>query len=440
MRTFFCLLVFCVAVRAGEWGRTLRAAKSDDRHRRAAALKVLAEGQILPHTAGEAAAGERVLARFFSDRFTGAERALAVRAYVRLDRPGIYKKLLKRLEKERDDRVLHGAELAFAGAPKGIVRRLVQHIDKAKEPLERAVFVRMLGAMTDPEARRRIRLRAGIADHWCPWSAAIHALPGQRKTKNPELFKPLMALLDHNDPALLSAATDALARLTGRKYGRDAARWKQWWSEEGQADPFAPPAAPAPPKKAPKHDARSYAKTEERRTIGSTFFGIPITKRKVAFVFDVSGSMRYKLPLAYDQLLRAVKALPPGATFEVVFFNEHVWPWRDRLSHADPVTKELLVRHLPTIEIKSYTNLFDSIARALRLDVEEVFVISDGAPNRGRWRLPRDIIREVKKLNAGKATINTISVVRVVDGDKHIALLRQIAKDGGGRHEQRTLK
>jgi hypothetical protein len=105
------------------------------------------------------------------------------------------------------------------------------------------------------------------------------------------------------------------------------------------------------------------------------------------------------------------------------------------------VTKDLLVRHLPTIEIKSYTNLFDSVADALDLEPEEIFVISDGAPNRGRWRLPRDIIREVKARNAVVgARIHTVSVVRVVDGDEHIALLKAIAEGNAGEHVQRTLK
>ena len=161
---------------------------------------------------------------------------------------------------------------------------------------------------------------------------------------------------------------------------------------------------------------------------------------KVVFVFDVSASMRYKLPLAYDQLARAVKALPSRSLFEVVFFNEFVRPWRGRLSHADPVTKELLVRHLPEIEIKSYTNIYDSLDRALAMRPDEIFLISDGEPNRGRWRLPRDILREVAKLNTRKVRINTISVVRRVDGDKHVTLLREIAESHGGTHVQRTLK
>ncbi|MHC4493662.1 MAG: hypothetical protein ACYTDU_18830, partial [Planctomycetota bacterium] len=115
-------------------------------------------------------------------------------------------------------------------------------------------------------------------------------------------------------------------------------------------------------------------------------------------------------------------------------------PWRGRLSHADPVTKELLLRHIPTMEVKSYTNLFDSMEKALDLGIDEMFVISDGEPNRGRKQFLRDILKELKKLNTGGTVIHTISVVRTVDGDDHVALLRSIAEQHGGQHVARTLK
>jgi hypothetical protein len=124
----------------------------------------------------------------------------------------------------------------------------------------------------------------------------------------------------------------------------------------------------------------------------------------------------------------------------VIFFNEHVWPWRGRLSHADPVTKELLIRHLPTIEVKNYTNLFDAIETALGLDVDEIFVISDGEPNRGRKQFPDEILAELRRINTKGTRIHTISVVRTVDGDEHPAILRLIAEENHGQHVERTLK
>ena len=143
---------------------------------------------------------------------------------------------------------------------------------------------------------------------------------------------------------------------------------------------------------------------------------------------------------AVEQLERAVKSLPSTAQFEVVFFNEHVWPWRGRLSCADPVTKGLLVRHLPTIEVKNYTNLFEAIETALALGVEEVFVVSYGEPNRGRKQFADEILAELKRLNTKRAKIHTVSVIRTVDGEEHVKLLKRIADESGGTHVERTLR
>jgi len=300
--------------------------------------------------------------------------------------------------------------------------------------------VRVLGELPGEEARRRIRLRAAMADHWCPRSAAVHALVHDRA---PESYALLVALLDEDEPAVRTAAVESLGYLTGKDFGLDVAAWKAWWRtrdetqaiDEALADGEGEGGAGAP-----KEDERRYAHELPARTIRPYYFGIPVRGSTVAFVFDVSASMRYKLPLAFDQLTRAVCGLPSTSRFEVIFFNEQVWPWRGRLSHADPVTKALLVAHLPEIKIRSYTNLFDSIEQALELEVEEIFVISDGEPNRGRRQLPRDILSELKRLNTHGTRIHTVSIVRVVDGDDHVRLLAKIAEENGGEHVERTLK
>jgi hypothetical protein len=427
------VLVLAALARADDFGRTLRGLKADDRERRREALDAFAAARIRPDSRSERRQAERALARFLSARFPGSERALAVQGLGRLSEPP-YDRLLKWLPEERDDRVLAAAEEVFRAAPGKFGFELASRLAETRDPVPRAILIRMLGAIPDADARRRTRLHASIADHWCPRAAAAHALARDR---DPAALPPLVALLDSDDPALLTAAAESLTLLTRQPFGRDAVKWKAWWDTRAEDAPLL-----EVPREPLREGERRYAHEDRaRRTVAPRYFGIPIRGRKVVFVFDVSASMRYKLPLATDQLVRAVKGLPSDSEFEVIFFNEHVWPWRGRLSHADPVTKELLVRHLPTIEIKSYTNLFDSVAEALDLGPEEVFVISDGAPNRGRWRLPRDIIREVKARNETVgATIHTVSVVRVVDGDEHIALLKAIAEGNGGEHVQRTLK
>jgi len=432
MRRFALLLLLAGTAFAGtDLGRTLRALKADDRDRRREALEALAGGEVEAASRSQQDQAFRALRRFLSDRVPGPERALAVQALGRLGGDRVYEELLDRVGEERDDRVLQATEEAFRKGPPDWADRLLQRVHEAPDPLTRAAVMRMLGALPGEAARQRVRLRASMADDWCPWATAIHALADD---KDPEALAELEKLLDASDPAVLTAALESLTRITRKQFGRDVVKWKAWLRTREQTE------AIEKAEEAAGGERRTYAENPERRTVAGHFFGIPIRGKKVVFVFDVSASMRYKLPIAYEQLSLAVKSLPSSAMFEVVFFNEHVWPWRGRLSHADPITKELLLEHLDTIEIKSYTNLFDSIEKALSLEPDEVFVISDGAPNRGRKKFPSDIRAGILELNRRHARINTVSVVRVVDGEEHIALLAGIAEDSGGETVQRTLK
>jgi hypothetical protein len=435
------LLALFAAPAAGEdFDKALRSLRGDDRDRRRAALDAFARGELGPATDYQRDRALDVLRRFLSDRFPGDDRAQAFRAIGRLGTDRAYGALLDRLASDADDRVLGAAEEAFRAAPESLLDDVTLRIEKAEDPLVRAVYVRVLGAL--PGAAARIRLRATMPDEWCPRAAAALALS---RDKSPEALPPLVELLDSDDPALLTAAIESLTALTRKDLGRDPAAWKAWWETRDQVAPIEEALAGKEGGEGggpwPDGERRTVARPPSaRKTIGGTYFGIPVAGSKVAFVCDVSGSMRYKLDLAYEQLSRAVKALPSTSRFEVVFFNEHVWPWRGRLSCADPVTKELLLRHLPTIEVKNYTNLFDAIETALALGVEEVFVVSDGEPNRGRKQFPDEILAELKRLNTRGTRIHTVSVIRTVDGEEHVALLKRIAEANGGQHTERTLR
>ncbi len=441
MLRLFLLALLAAPAFGEDFDRALRSLKADDRERRQAALDAFARGDLTAGTPTQRDRALEALKRFLSSRFPGDERAQAFRAIGRLGTDRAFAALLDRLAEEADDRVLGAAEEAFAAAPEALVEDVAVRVEKAGDPVVRAVYVRVLGAI--PGAAPRIRMRATMPDDWCPRAAAAHALA---RDKSPEALPPLVALLGSEDPALVTAAVESLTRLTRLGFGRDLVAWRTWWETRDALEPLDEAlskkegGAGGGDQPKPDGERRTVAERTERRTIGGTYFGIPVSAEKVAFVCDVSGSMRYKLPLAYDQLVRAVKALPSTSRFDVVFFNEHVYPWRGRLCSADPVTKELLLRHLTTIEIKSYTNLFDSIEIALGLGVDEVFVVSDGEPNRGRKKFPDDICSELKRINLRHAKIHTVSVVRTVDGEEHISLLKRIADESGGDHVARTLK
>jgi hypothetical protein len=76
----------------------------------------------------------------------------------------------------------------------------------------------------------------------------------------------------------------------------------------------------------------------------------------------------------------------------------------------------------------------------LALEVDEIFVISDGEPNRGRKQFADEILAELKRLNTKGTRIHTVSVIRTVDGDEHVSVLKRIADENGGMHISRTVR
>lgn len=434
MRALICCLILAVPVVADDFGRVLRAAKHDDRRTRRAALGTLADGTVAPSSRAQTEKMIRQLKVYLSSRSLGPDRALAVRALGRLANEKVHRRIIDRVGQERDDRVLAAMEQVFANGSAEWLETLLARFRAAKEPVERAAYLRMALALRSDKAKSLARIRATMIDDWVVQATAVEAL---HRDRGKGVAKICIELLDHSDPAVVGAAIEVLATRTGKRFGRDLIGWKTWWNTREKVAALEEAMKEADRGK----ETKTVSREEKKQPVRSYFFGMPVRGRRIVFVYDVSGSMRKKLPIANKQLLDSIRGLPPSSEFEVVFFNEHVYPWRRRFSHADPITKALLVRHLEQLEIKSYTNLFDAIETALRLKPDEMFVISDGQPNRGRKQLPRDIRSELKKLNPrAKVRIHTVSVVRRMDGGEHVTLLRAIAEDHGGKSVQRTLR
>ncbi|MHC4954381.1 MAG: hypothetical protein ACYTGZ_10860 [Planctomycetota bacterium] len=433
------LLLLALPAAAGDFERLLRKARSGDRVTRREALESLADGTVQPGNPSQAAKMARTLDAFLTSKSLGTDRALAVLALGRLRSPKVYAALVKRMRKERDDRVLAAMDKVFSEAPPEWHDTILARFGKtaSEDAIQRAVYMRMASALPGKKVRAYVRTRARMADPWVIQATVVQALLRDKDERVPELC---IELLDAGDRAVNGAALEVLEARTGKRFGRDVVAWKTWWNTRKKTDSLDRAIAEAEKQGGPRPETKTVSREEKKEPVRSYFFGMPIRGRKVVFVFDISASMRKKLPIALEQLVKSIKGLPPRTKFEVVFFNEFVWPWRNRLSHADPVTKALLIEHLRKLEIKSYTNLFDAMEKGLLLDPDEMFVISDGAPNRGRKKFERDILSELKRLNErSKAVIHTVSVVRTVDGDDHIGLLKRIAAENGGESVQRTL-
>ncbi len=87
----------------------------------------------------------------------------------------------------------------------------------------------------------------------------------------------------------------------------------------------------------------------------------------------------------------------------------------------------------------SFTNLYDAVETAFQyggrgrhpsvtpLRLDAVFVLSDGAPNRGRYHVPTQLVAGIAALSGRTVPVHTVGA-----GEQVMALLRQIAAVTGG--------
>jgi hypothetical protein len=376
-------------------------------------------------------------------RRDGAERALVAGVLLRL--PGeepldLWARLLDP-EREDDDRV-HAAALdgvAARASDPTLARRLVEVVrDPKASPAAKGLALEALGGVEGPVADLLLRdARPGAT--WV--EEACRAL-GLARRGGAAVVAPLIALLDHDAAAVRVHAWEGLVRVTRRDEPPDRAAWERWW--RGQGGRLPAPAARrrdgAPVAGDPADDP--YA--APTRSFVPTYYGIPVRGKtwgvNVVFCLDVSASMsEHGIEPARRHLKDALLALTTQDRFDVVGFNENVLPWAGRPVRAHPVPQARVVAWLDAIVPRSFTNLYDAVEAAfeyagrgrrpsdapIRLDA--VFVLSDGAPNRGRYHLPTQVVDGIAALS-----LKTVPVHTVGAGEQVMALLRQIAAATGG--------
>jgi hypothetical protein len=108
---------------------------------------------------------------------------------------------------------------------------------------------------------------------------------------------------------------------------------------------------------------------------------------------------------------------------------------------AHPVVKAKAIAFLAAISPVSFTNIYDAIEAAFGLagrgpkpapdakPLDAIFVLSDGAPNRGRYVKDDANVEAVAGLSQRTIPVHAISA-----GDSVAALLRRIAAATGGTY------
>jgi len=252
-------------------------------------------------------------------------------------------------------------------------------------------------------------------------------------------------------------AHEQLVALTGAIFPADQpAKWRELWEREKDKMKVAE----QPPARGP--DA----------TVASGFFGIPVQGTRVIFILDLSGSMEWKvanaggkddtgIERAKEELKRAMNAISPNASFTLVTFSgdETADVWSKDLVPATEKNRERFVKHVDSLKARGGTNLWAGLEEALKIktqvygarydsNVDEIFVLSDGAPSVGAVTRPLDILRLVKETNRlSSVRINTVFLNTVAPPNQNFGrmdrmeltpqeLMKRLAEQNGGKFRE----
>lgn len=219
-------------------------------------------------------------------------------------------------------------------------------------------------------------------------------------------------------------------------------RWWTFWEQEGEG--FA---------------VRKRQPVTAPKTVAKGFFGIPVRGRRVLFVVDTSGSMRTalasglsRLAQAKKELRTAVAGMDPMVEFNVILFADDTRRLAKSFVKPTPSNRRALDRMLDKAAADGATNLSDALCRGMagkvravetpwRRSIDEIFVLSDGAPRSD----PARILEDVARWNVGRAA--RINAVYLGSGDNAfsnlgliphgrslgpIDFMRRLARDNGG--------
>ncbi len=252
---------------------------------------------------------------------------------------------------------------------------------------------------------------------------------------------------------------ELLVAMTGAVFPADQPeKWRQLWETE-------------------KDNLRVTEKHEPTgggATSAGDFCGIPIQGTRVVFILDLSGSMDWSmrgqagsgkkktatgLDFAKQELRRAMTAIAPNAQFNLITFNgdSRADLWSKDLVVASEKNRDRFLKFVDGLKARGGTNLWCALEEALKIKsmvygahyestLDEIFVLSDGAPSVGEVIDPVEILRLVKETNRfASMRINTVFVNTEPPPDQRQAmpkmevppeeLMKRLAEQNGGKFQ-----
>jgi hypothetical protein len=284
------------------------------------------------------------------------------------------------------------------------------------------------------------------------WRVQDEAIEALRRFHQRSSIPLLIARLEHATGRVRDDLGTALQSLTGERLAADAATWRGYWERTG-----GNAAMPAHPAQRDREALLSGAAQSDAAPGGTEFFGLGTYSRRIAFVLDVSGSMRQpaligtdrtrtKLDVARSHLRQAIAQLPSDAVFEILLYAGTVRGCFGRPTAVDDLSRRTATEFLETT-LGDGTDIHGALQAAFALAepagraaagaspaIDTIFFLTDGEPTAGRVQAPELILREV-------ASWNRVRRIRIhaigVGADHDRVFLAELAAGSGGTYAAR---
>ncbi|GDY03496.1 hypothetical protein LBMAG49_28250 [Planctomycetota bacterium] len=280
----------------------------------------------------------------------------------------------------------------------------------------------------------------------------------------PALINVLQRFKDHPEDIqsgnlsglLLHRAHDTLVSMTGAILPADAPeKWRALWEKDRATIVVAP-----------REQAKPANKAD---TVAGSFCGIPVQGSRVLFIVDLSGSMGFpmksaqaevgdnrvgaRIDFAKKQLHKVIGEIPEASRFNFITYNGNPKAeiWNKDLLPANSKNKAKAIEFVNQMRADGGTNMWSGLETGLKMKsmvygerygvtVDELFLVSDGAPSAGDIQDPAEILQLVTETNQfSKVRINTIFITSESDRDppslslKPSDLMRLLATQNGGK-------
>lgn len=329
----------------------------------------------------------------------------------------------------------------LGGIPDANIRTFLRTLIVGGDPGARVAAIDAIMKQKDDGAIDIILEKCIKDEEWSVRAAAIASLVTLRSAKS---IPALLAALENEVGRLRDDAQDALENLSGVTNISSVAAWKQWWEKSQSGFNPAPPSS-QPAKKGPRAG-----------DTGVAFAGIKSSSKNVAYVVDVSGSMKFGLendaappdgkPTRFAMLKKELEAsienLPEGGKFVLLTFSTGVTQFTPQPQAVNKDTRKKVLDYVRNeMTPDGGTNIYAALKAAFdvagmgatdkfyRPAIDTIFFLTDGTPSPDTEITdPERLLAYVRERNKlGKIAVHVVCL-----GEADANFLRKLASQNNG--------